>query len=152
MNVLPKILVDEIIVIGSEQNPFVPENSTITLTQFSPVIKFEKSFPHISPKSETLAAILCTSGTTSNPKGCVLLHSGFIASAAAIALDTYEFSPNDSYVSYLPLAHIMELIIHVTGLHCLETIEFYSENVARLLDEVTFFVQLPLLVFPQFMN
>ena len=59
-------------------------------------------------KSEDLALIMYTSGTTGNPKGVLLSHQNIIAAisgqSAVISVDH-----NDTYIGYLPLAHILEV-------------------------------------------
>ncbi|TBU15923.1 long-chain acyl-CoA synthetase [Ordospora colligata] len=66
------------------------------------------------PKGEDLATVCYTSGTSGRPKGVMLTHSNFITSIAAFYRgSTKEELPsfvNDEgvYLSYLPLAHVME--------------------------------------------
>jgi len=59
------------------------------------------------PKSEDIAYIMYTSGTTGNPKGVVLTHKSFAATVATMSR-TCQPTINDVHCSYLPLAHIFE--------------------------------------------
>ena len=65
--------------------------------------------PITAPTPETTAVVMYTSGSTGKPKGVVITHGSTLAGCSAaeyvIALD-----PNDKYLAYLPLAHIMELM------------------------------------------
>lgn len=69
------------------------------------------------PKPETVACIMYTSGTTGAPKGVILTNSNLIASVGAIiTLLGHHFRPDDSFLAYLPLAHILEYIVELTFL------------------------------------
>lgn len=67
--------------------------------------------PVVPPTPDTTAVIMYTSGSTGKPKGVVISHAQCIASVAALE---QEFpigdADSESYVGYLPLAHIMELM------------------------------------------
>ena len=67
-----------------------------------------------------------TSGTTGNPKGCVITHSNFISTTASIYVYAYPFNRNDRMLSYLPLAHVYESVQHVVALKVIGRVAFYS--------------------------
>lgn len=61
--------------------------------------------------TDDLATLIYTSGSTGDPKGCMITH-GNIA-AALNSLSSFGFAQNpktDFYLSYLPLAHVLERI------------------------------------------
>uniref|UniRef100_A0A915ERG0 long-chain-fatty-acid--CoA ligase n=1 Tax=Ditylenchus dipsaci TaxID=166011 RepID=A0A915ERG0_9BILA len=62
----------------------------------------------VDVKPDDVALIMYTSGTTGNPKGVQLSHKNIIAAitgqSAVIPVDQ-----NDTYIGYLPLAHILEI-------------------------------------------
>ncbi|KAK6090640.1 hypothetical protein P3W45_000363 [Vairimorpha bombi] len=65
--------------------------------------------------SNDLATICYTSGTSGIPKGVQLTHKNFIANVAAFfrgntKSEMYNVNSDDVYMSYLPLAHVMERI------------------------------------------
>jgi long-subunit acyl-CoA synthetase (AMP-forming) len=62
----------------------------------------------VPPKPSDVAVIMYTSGTTGAPKGVVIPHSAVCASMAGLK-GAGRFVPDDVYLAYLPLAHIMEL-------------------------------------------
>mmetsp|Transcript_14576 Transcript_14576/g.32847 ORF Transcript_14576/g.32847 Transcript_14576/m.32847 type:complete len:730 (+) Transcript_14576:162-2351(+) len=73
------------------------------------------AYPAVPPTPETTAVVMYTSGSTGKPKGVVITHANVVASVANADFST-EFSPRHRYLAYLPLAHIMELVIEFTML------------------------------------
>jgi len=55
------------------------------------------------------ALILYTSGTTANPKGCMISHEAIVRNSAALA-DRYELEGDDSFWSPLPMFHIAAIL------------------------------------------
>jgi acyl-CoA synthetase (AMP-forming)/AMP-acid ligase II len=55
------------------------------------------------------ALILYTSGTTANPKGCMISHEAIVRNSAALA-DRYELGRDDSFWSPLPMFHIAAIL------------------------------------------
>ncbi|MEE4174945.1 MAG: class I adenylate-forming enzyme family protein [Xanthomonadales bacterium] len=53
--------------------------------------------------------ILYTSGTTANPKGCMISHEAIVRNSAALA-DRYELGRDDSFWSPLPMFHIAAIL------------------------------------------
>lgn len=62
----------------------------------------------VPPVATDVAVIMYTSGTTGAPKGVVIPHSAVCASMTGLK-DAGKFTPEDVYLAYLPLAHIMEM-------------------------------------------
>lgn len=67
--------------------------------------KLTDSFP--KPVPDDLAVIIYTSGTTGNSKGVMLTHKN-IASDVINALKKFPLTPDDRFLSILPLAHTFE--------------------------------------------
>jgi long-chain acyl-CoA synthetase len=66
------------------------------------------------PTPSTLACIMYTSGSTGNPKGVTIKHSNLIASIAAVkCLLGHHLTPDDHFLAYLPLAHVLEYIVEL---------------------------------------
>jgi len=63
------------------------------------------------PTPETISMIMYTSGTSGKPKGVMIQQKGMVAACSGIGerIQTgHRFSPDDTYIGYLPLAHILE--------------------------------------------
>ncbi|HEX5395867.1 MAG TPA: long-chain fatty acid--CoA ligase [Candidatus Limnocylindria bacterium] len=58
---------------------------------------------------DTLATIIHTSGTTANPKGAMLTHGNLVFNYEAV-VQCVDFTPDDVFLSWLPLSHIYERV------------------------------------------
>ncbi|OZJ05432.1 hypothetical protein BZG36_01610 [Bifiguratus adelaidae] len=104
-------------------------------------------------KGTDIATICYTSGTTGEPKGAVLTHRNAIcvANAVAVAGDGGYFadiSNTDIYISYLPLAHVLERTVQTVMLYKGASIGYYQGDTAKLMDDIaelkpTIFVSVP---------
>ncbi|MFI3283212.1 MAG: AMP-binding protein [Rikenellaceae bacterium] len=61
----------------------------------------------VKPKSDDLAVILYTSGTTSKPKGVMLTHHNLVSQIKLLE-DMFPINEQDSFLSVLPLSHTYE--------------------------------------------
>jgi len=65
----------------------------------------EIEFPLVSP--DDIATIVYTSGTTGEPKGVILSHGNITSNALAVAAG-FGVNSADSFLSFLPLCHMLE--------------------------------------------
>ncbi|XP_076837411.1 long-chain-fatty-acid--CoA ligase 3b [Brachyhypopomus gauderio] len=61
------------------------------------------------PLPSDIAVIMYTSGSTGIPKGVMISHSNIIAAVTGMAQRIPGLDENDTYIGYLPLAHVLEL-------------------------------------------
>jgi len=90
-------------------------NSDVQIIPFKSVVKLGETstIPTVSPTSESPAIIMYTSGSTGVPKGVVLTHGNLISTSTCIMF-LCTFKPDDVYIGYLPLAHVLELLSECT--------------------------------------
>ncbi|KZO91782.1 long-chain-fatty-acid-CoA-ligase [Calocera viscosa TUFC12733] len=88
----------------------------IRLIHLDDLEKLGKEHPHepTPPKFEDTACIMYTSGTTGAPKGVVITHSNLVATVGSIfTLLGQWLQSSDSFLAFLPLAHILEYVVEL---------------------------------------
>jgi len=115
----------------------------VQLQGFTAFLKSGKKDPNecvIQPKGDDLCNIMYTSGTSGMPKGVMLSNIGVLC-AVASASDRLEklIDPNeqDIHFSYLPLAHIFELMVEIFCIHIGAAIGFGCGNIKKLAEDLT---------------
>lgn len=69
------------------------------------------------PTKDTLACIMYTSGSTGAPKGVCITHANIVASIGSVYIVFgHHFAPGNTYLAYLPLAHVLEYIVELCAL------------------------------------
>ncbi|KAF9541450.1 hypothetical protein EC957_003069 [Mortierella hygrophila] len=124
----------------------------IQLYDWDQVEELGQLFPraHTPPKPQDPLTICYTSGTTGQPKGAILTHANFVAAVAASEIG-YILTPDDTGISYLPMAHVfgraLEILLFSTG----GRIGYSTGDPLRILEDVsvlqpTFFPTVPRLL------
>jgi long-chain acyl-CoA synthetase len=67
--------------------------------------EYESTWP--AALDDDVATLIYTSGTGGEPKGVMLTHRNIISNLEAI-INSIQFSSEDSFLSFLPLAHVYE--------------------------------------------
>lgn len=97
-------------------------------------VEYERRWHSVQP--DDLASIIYTSGTTGLPKGAMLTHDNFMSNAQAVPL-IVEITSADTFLSFLPLAHVFERLAgHYLPLICGSSIA-YSQGLRHLMREIS---------------
>ncbi|MHB8637715.1 MAG: AMP-dependent synthetase/ligase [Fimbriimonadaceae bacterium] len=100
---------------------------------------------------EDVATIIYTSGTTGLPKGAMLAHRNFIWMNGAIA-GNFGVDHNDTFLSFLPLSHVLERANgHFLPIGLGATIA-YSRSLASLASDIVAVRPTILLCVPRFLE
>ena len=91
-------------------------------------------FPQL--KGDDVAMIMYTSGSTGNPKGCVLTHMNIIAGGNGLGGNGTSVTHTDTFFSFLPLAHIYELASQMTLICQGAAIGFYSGSIKNMVSDI----------------
>ncbi|KAG0042525.1 hypothetical protein BGZ83_000358 [Gryganskiella cystojenkinii] len=105
---------------------------------------------HCPPRADEVASLCYTSGTTGQPKGAMLTHKNFI-SAISTNAETVFMGPQDTVISFLPLAHIMGRYLDSLATYSGCRLGYFRGDILTLLDDIvelkpTFFPAVPRLL------
>lgn len=64
----------------------------------------------LSTRVRDVGLMLYTSGTTANPKGCLITHEAMVRNSIALGRHRYQLKANDRFWSPLPLFHIAAIL------------------------------------------
>lgn len=120
VKIVPKLPNLQRLVLMKNYIPKEPECSIPTCIYQDVIDMGLKSSQKNDPgQPDETALIMYTSGSTGNPKGCVLTHRNIVAGGTGLASVNTSVSTNDTHMSFLPLAHIyaycVELIMFAQG-------------------------------------
>ncbi|KAL6225679.1 hypothetical protein ACLB2K_004528 [Fragaria x ananassa] len=92
------------------------------------------------PQPETIGAIMYTSGTSGDPKGVVLTHENAAYGVRGVDLFMEQFEDkmtvDDVYLSFLPLAHILDRIIEEYFFRTGASVGYYHGDLNALGDDM----------------
>lgn len=94
----------------------------------------------VPPKTNDLATICYTSGTTGKPKGALITHANYVSVVTSMVKTSHEIGLMDNeqvrYLSYLPLAHAFERISQATVVAMGGKIGFFQGDIKKLVDDM----------------
>lgn len=116
----------------------------------------ENPIDFVKPKSQDRALIMYTSGSTGEPKGCILTHENFLSAmfGCARAIDLASLAVNEvpRALNFLPMAHMFGLgtVLSITYLG--GEVGFWQGKVDKLLDDFRDFRPTMLSMVPRLLN
>ena len=117
-----------------------PEGGAVTFTSLletgrnAPVDDFALRVEAVQPGD--LYTIIYTSGTTGSPKGVMLTHANMCATLDGATADLPQYRPPDeTMLSFLPLAHIFERVTSTLALSRGAQI-YFNDSLLRLMDNL----------------
>ena len=131
-----------VIVMDDSLSESTPESSNF-LDFLDKGLEYEKdntfSLSEISKdiKEDDLLTIIYTSGTTGNPKGVMLTHKNLISNVVAtINMADLQSLDNHTFLSFLPLSHVLERMGgHFTSFALGATV-YYAESIETVADNL----------------
>lgn len=92
------------------------------------------------PQSNSVCTIMYTSGTSGDPKGVILTHENIAAFVRGIDLFLNQFedkmTEKDVYLSFLPLAHILDRVIEEYFFHRGASVGYYHGDLNAIRDDL----------------
>ena len=139
LKLLPKVPgVKKLIIMQDELPEERPENSDVEIMTCQQVYEAgattDLSAP--LPDKDDLALIMYTSGSTGTPKGCMLTHANIVAGAAGLSCVNMSCSPVETYLSFLPLAHIYAQAVELEVLAHGGRVGYARGPVNLLIDDI----------------
>ncbi|KAL8527175.1 hypothetical protein ACS0TY_005158 [Phlomoides rotata] len=112
---------------------------TYSMTEF---LNMGKQNPHdISPpEPSSTCTIMYTSGTSGDPKGVILTHENATTNIGGIDRFMEQFEDkmtvDDVYISFLPLAHILDRMIEEYFFHKGASVGYYHGEINEIKDDL----------------
>jgi long-chain acyl-CoA synthetase len=88
------------------------------------------------PSPDSIMILGVTSGTTGEPKAAMLTHLNFISGQVCQDFLGFNFTPDDVYLSYVPLTHVYEQIIICDSIMFGFRVGFSSGDKMKLVQDI----------------
>jgi long-chain acyl-CoA synthetase len=93
-------------------------------------------YPKQEPNPDSILILGVTSGTTGEPKQAMLTHLNFISGQVCEDFLGFNFREDDVYLSYVPLTHVYEQIMHIDAIMFGFRIGYSSGDVKNLINDI----------------
>ncbi|CAD8069115.1 unnamed protein product [Paramecium primaurelia] len=92
-------------------------------------------YPNLQPQHPL--TLVFTSGTTGEPKAAIQSHLNFTSMIALFEhQDKFALTQDDVYLSYLPLPHTFERVVHLAALSGGAELNYYSGNIQNIAKDI----------------
>mmetsp|Transcript_15984 Transcript_15984/g.29270 ORF Transcript_15984/g.29270 Transcript_15984/m.29270 type:complete len:656 (+) Transcript_15984:16-1983(+) len=108
----------------------------IQLLQYSQLVSEVSEGNFNMPEPDNIFTICYTSGVNGLPRGVKLTHRNAVAALGGIEAAGYKFTTSDRYMSYMPLAHMMERTFQAMCIFYGVQIGFYAGDIRQLIDDI----------------
>ena len=88
------------------------------------------------PSPDSIMILGVTSGTTGEPKAAMLTHLNFISGQVCQDFLGFNFTPDDVYLSYVPLTHVYEQIMICDSIMFGFRVGFSSGDKMKLVQDI----------------
>ncbi|KAH6823911.1 AMP-dependent synthetase and ligase family protein [Perilla frutescens var. hirtella] len=92
------------------------------------------------PEPSSVCTIMYTSGTSGDPKGVILTHENVATNIRGVDLFMEQFEDkmtvDDVYISFLPLAHILDRMIEEYFFHKGASVGYYHGEINEIRDDL----------------
>ncbi|XP_052190254.1 long chain acyl-CoA synthetase 1-like [Diospyros lotus] len=92
------------------------------------------------PQPSNICTIMYTSGTSGDPKGVILTHENIAVNLNGVEIFMEQFEDkmtvDDVYISFLPLAHILDRMIEEFFFHKGASVGYYHGDINELRDDL----------------
>lgn len=97
----------------------------------------KKKLDYTKVTPETVFTFSYTSGTTGTPKAAMITHGNVVATIGGCRENpSYKIYNTDVYLSYLPLAHVLERLAYCLMIQGGAAIGLYNGDVLKLKDDI----------------
>ncbi|XP_010679430.2 long chain acyl-CoA synthetase 1 [Beta vulgaris subsp. vulgaris] len=138
----------------TEEETQKARNAGIEAYSWNQFLQMGKENPSelVPPQTINICTIMYTSGTSGDPKGVILTHEtmAMFICGLNIFMDQFEdkMSVDDVYLSFLPLAHVLDRVVEEYFFHKGASVGYFHGNVREIGEDLmelkpTFFAGVP---------
>ena len=103
-------------------------------------------------KPDEIAVLMYTSGSSGVPKGCPLTHANIVAGSTGFSCVNMSCSPSETYLSFLPLAHIYAMSVELEVFAHGGRVAYARGPVKYLMDDLAAMQPTIMTVVPRILN